>query len=130
MFLATQDKPFFPDELEAKFACAKRMGFDGFEIDGRVLMERAALVEKASSAAGLPVRAVCGGYGGWIGDFSEERRQQGLKDIARILEIAGGMGVAGIVVPAAWYGGRGLCKHRTPHYTRRGILRFHRFSFI
>ena len=35
----------------------------------------------------------CGGYDGWIGDFIEERRLNGLKQIERILEALAEVGV-------------------------------------
>ena len=102
MYIATQDKAFFPEDFREKFDTVKGMGFDAFEIDGRVLRENAGQIEKASVEAGLPVRMVCGGYTGWIGDFSEEKRQSCLKEIAEILAVCGSMGISGIVVPAAW----------------------------
>lgn len=113
MFLATQDKPFFAQELGAKFNDVKEMGFDAFEIDGRLLLDSAAEVEKASRESDLPVRMVCGGYSGWIGDFAEEKRQSGLRDIIDILNHCGAMGIDGIVVPAAW----GMFSLRLPPMT-------------
>lgn len=100
--ILTQDKDFFPQALSDKFFYLKEAGFDGFEIDGKLLLENFAGVEKAVSATGFPVLSACGGYGGWVGDFSEERRRQGLKDISLILERLAGLGGKGIVVPAAW----------------------------
>ena len=102
MYLATHDKPFLPEGFLEKFKAVKELGFDAFEIDGKVLAENHAEIEKASQKASLPVKMVCGGYGGWIGDFNEEKRRQGLKDIEEILKICGSMGISGIVVPAAW----------------------------
>jgi sugar phosphate isomerase/epimerase len=102
MYLATQDKPFFPRDFYDRFRMVRDMGFDGFEIDGRELRENSGLVGRASAAAGLPVRMVCGGYTGWIGDFDESKRGTCLQDIGAILEICSGLGIGGIVVPAAW----------------------------
>ncbi len=102
MKLATQDKPFFPTDMEGKLNCIKAMGFDAYEIDGAVLVERLEEVKAAVEATGLPVSSVCGGYSGWIGDFDENRRKKGLADICRILECAQHIGAKGIVVPAAW----------------------------
>lgn len=113
MFVATQDKPFFPGDFRGKFAAVKRLGFDGFEIDGKALRENAAEIEGAAAAEGLPVRMVCGGYTGWIGDFSEERRQCCLREIGETLRIAGALGIGGIVVPAAW----GMFSLRLPPMT-------------
>ena len=113
MFVATQDKPFFPEKFGEKFAALGELGFDGFEIDGRVLREHPGELEKAALAEGLPIRTVCGGYTGWIGDFSEERRQGCLREIGEILRIAGDLGIGGIVVPAAW----GMFSLRLPPMT-------------
>ncbi len=55
----------------------------------------------------------CGGYDGWIGDFIEERRLNGLKQIERILEALAEVGGKGIVVPAAW----GMFTFRLPPMT-------------
>lgn len=55
----------------------------------------------------------CGGYDRWIGDFIEERRLNGLKQIERILEALAEVGGKGIVVPAAW----GMFTFRLPPMT-------------
>jgi len=113
MYLATQDKSFFPEDFCGKFETVKKMGFDAYEIDGRILRENAEKVEKASAAAGLPVRMVCGGYSGWIGDFSEEKRKTCIKEIGETLSVCGSLGIDGIVVPAAW----GMFSLRLPPMT-------------
>ncbi|MDR0569319.1 MAG: sugar phosphate isomerase/epimerase [Spirochaetaceae bacterium] len=113
MYLATQDKPFFPAEFQAKFAAVKALGFDAFEIGGRVLLDKRTEVEKASASAGLPISTVCGGYTGWIGDFSEEKRRNCLKEIREILSACGSFGITGIVLPAAW----GMFSLRLPPMT-------------
>ncbi|MBC1814448.1 sugar phosphate isomerase/epimerase, partial [Listeria booriae] len=59
---------------------------------------------------GLPVTTACGGYDGWIGDFIEERRLNGLEEIKAILEALQAVGGQGIVVPAAW----GMFTYRLP----------------
>ena len=40
MLLGTQDRDFFPKDLVEKLTFAKEMGFECFEIDGKVLMEQ------------------------------------------------------------------------------------------
>lgn len=102
MILLTQDKDFFPKNLSGKFRYLKDIGFDGFEIDGGLLLQNFDEVEQAVTATAFPVLTACGGYGGWIGDFNEERRQQALKDIPLILQRLAALGGKGIVVPAAW----------------------------
>ena len=74
MLLGTQDRDFFPQDLTEKFKFVKSIGFECFEIDGKVLMEKPDEIKRAVEASGLPVSSACGGYRGWIGDFIEEKR--------------------------------------------------------
>lgn len=102
MRLGTQDREFFPKEIEEKFRFAKNMGFECFEVDGRMLMDHAEEIRHAIEVTGLPVSSACGGYRGWIGDFIEERRLNGVEDLKQILRLLGDVGGTGVVVPAAW----------------------------
>ena len=86
MKFGTQNQAFFPQDIQEKFAYIKQMGFDGFEIDGKLLVNNLAEVKRAIETTGLPVTTACGGYDGWIGDFIEERRLNGLQQIEKILE--------------------------------------------
>jgi len=100
--ILTQDKDFFPQNLKEKFSYLKDEGFDGFEIDGKLLLDQFDEVQEAIAKTNFPVLTVCGGYSGWIGDFNESKRKKGLDDIALILERLAIIGGKGIVVPAAW----------------------------
>lgn len=113
MKIATQNQAFFPTSILEKFQYIKAMGFDGFEIDGKLLVENLDEVKAAIHATGLPVTTACGGYDGWIGDFIEERRLNGLTQIERILEALAEVGGKGIIVPAAW----GMFTFRLPPMT-------------
>jgi sugar phosphate isomerase/epimerase len=113
MKIATQNQAFFPENILEKFRYIKAMGFDGYEIDGRLLVNNLDEVKAAIKETGLPVTTACGGYDGWIGDFIEERRLNGLQQIARILEALAEVGGKGIVVPAAW----GMFTFRLPPMT-------------
>jgi sugar phosphate isomerase/epimerase len=113
MYIATQDKPFFPEGFKEKFLMVKRMGFDAFEIDGRILRDNAGEIEKAVASTDLRIRMVCGGYTGWIGDFSEDKRRTCLREIGEILSLCDFLGISGIVVPAAW----GMFSLRLPPMT-------------
>ncbi|MBN2504659.1 MAG: sugar phosphate isomerase/epimerase [Bacilli bacterium] len=110
MKLLTHDKPFFPNEWEKKFIYLRDMGFDGFEIDGGVLLKEFDRIKKASEVHNFPVRMICGGYNGWIGDFDPDRRKQGISDINQILKAGYALNVQGIVLPAAW----GMFSKRLP----------------
>lgn len=102
MLLGTQDKDFFPQELTEKFCFVKKMGFECFEIDGKVLMEKPEEIKEAIRVSGLPVVSACGGYRGWIGDFIEEKRKNGIEDLKVIIRNLKEVGGTGVVVPAAW----------------------------
>ena len=110
MILGTQDKDFFPSDLKEKFAFVREIGFDCFEIDGKVLLENTEEVKMAIRETGLAVSSACGGYRGWIGDFIEERRQNGIADLKQILRAVSEVGGSGVVVPAAW----GMFTYRLP----------------
>lgn len=102
MKLATQDKPFFPEKVEEKLLYIKDLGFDAFEIDGALLVNKFDEVKAAVRNTGVNVSGVCGGYKGLIGDFDESKRLNGVGEISRLLECASEIGAKGIVVPAAW----------------------------
>lgn len=102
MFLGTQDRDFFPDNIMDKFKYVKKLGFECFEIDGKVLVEHTQEIKEAIQASGLPVSTACGGYRGWIGDFIEEKRLNGIEDLKAIIRALKEVGGAGVVVPAAW----------------------------
>ncbi len=102
MLLGTQDKDFFPKDLVEKFKFIKSIGFECFEIDGKVLVDNVEEVKRAMKESGLPVSTACGGYRGWIGDFIEERRLNGIEDLKAIIKALKEVGGTGVVVPAAW----------------------------
>lgn len=110
MLLGTQDRDFFPKDLVGKLTFAKEMGFRCFEIDGKVLMEQKDELKEAIKESGIPVSSACGGYRGWIGDFIEERRLNGIADLKVIIKNIAGLGGTGVVVPAAW----GMFTYRLP----------------
>lgn len=113
MKIGTQNQAFFPENILEKFKFIKAMGFDGFEIDGKLLVNHLDEVKAAIAQTGLPVITACGGYEGWIGDFIEERRLNGLQQITAILEALSQVGGKGIIVPAAW----GMFTYRLPPMT-------------
>ncbi|BDZ80166.1 sugar phosphate isomerase/epimerase family protein [Claveliimonas bilis] len=102
MLLGTQDKDFFPSDLTEKLKFVKSMGFECFEIDGKLLVENVEKVKAAVRESGVPVCTACNGYRGWIGDFIEERRVNGVEDLKEILKAIKEVRGTGVVVPAAW----------------------------
>ncbi|NBD23884.1 sugar phosphate isomerase/epimerase family protein [Paenibacillus glycinis] len=102
MKIATQDRSFFGSTYEQKLQSLKTLGFEGFEIDGRNLIERFDEIRKAVRTTGIPISSVCGGYRGWIGAFDPEERAKAIADIGEILTYAGEIGAAGVIVPAAF----------------------------
>lgn len=110
MLLGTQDRDFFPKDLNEKFQFVKSIGFECFEVDGRLLMERPEEILHAIETSGLTVSTACGGYRGWIGDFIEERRLNGIEDLKVIIRNLKLVGGTGVVVPAAW----GMFTYRLP----------------
>lgn len=102
MLLGTQDKDFFPSGIKEKFRFIKDMRFDCYEIDGKLLVENVKEVQEAMEESGLIVCTACNGYGGWIGDFIEEKREKGIADLKNILQAIKAVGGTGVVVPAAW----------------------------
>lgn len=55
MKIGTQNQAFFPENILEKFRYIKEMGFDGFEIDGKLLVNNLAEVKAAIKETGLPV---------------------------------------------------------------------------
>ncbi|MEH6943097.1 sugar phosphate isomerase/epimerase family protein [Bacillus sp. JJ722] len=102
MKIGTQNQAFFPQNIKEKFQYLKNKGIDGIELDGKFLVDHVEEIKEAIAETGVKVTTACGGYDGWIGDFIEERRLNGLDDIAKILKALQEVGGKGIVVPAAW----------------------------
>ena len=55
MKIGTQNQAFFPENILEKFRYIKEMGFDGFEIDGKLLVNNLEEVKAAIKETGLPV---------------------------------------------------------------------------
>ena len=55
MLLGTQDRDFFPQDLTEKFKFVKSIGFECFEIDGKVLMEKPDEIKRAVEAVGSAI---------------------------------------------------------------------------
>lgn len=113
MKLSTMDRHFFGATFEEKLSHVQELGFEGFEIDGKVLIDRFAEVKQAVRSTGLPISSVCNGYRGWIGDFDPELRAQAIQEISTILRYSAEIGATGLVVPAAF----GMFSRKLPPFT-------------
>lgn len=102
MQVSTQNHPHFPQNMHDKLSHIKNLGFDGYEIDGKLLLASHKEVKRAVASSGLPVTTACGGYEGHIGDYDEARRQAALESISEILVALKEVGGHGMVVPAGW----------------------------
>lgn len=109
--IGTQDQSFFPTDFKEKFQFVKNMGFEGFEIDGKVLVEHFDEVKAAKEIVDIEICSACNGYTGWIGDVDDEKRKSAIEEISAILKKLSELGGTGIVVPAAW----GLWSY--PHFS-------------
>ena len=113
MNISTQNQEHFPQNMNDKLARIKELGYDSYEIDGKLLLTSLAEAKRAVTLTGLPIATACGGYEGHIGDYDESRRQRAIQEIGAILDALQEVGGHGIVVPAGW----GLHEHaetRTP----------------
>jgi sugar phosphate isomerase/epimerase len=102
MRLATQDRSFFGSSFEEKLITVQRLGFEGLEIGGDVLINRFPEIQKAVSTTEIPISSICGGYRGWIGAFNNEERKQAISDIGEIMKYCAEIGASGVIVPAAF----------------------------
>lgn len=102
MKISTQNHDHFPLNMHGKFTHIKALGFDSYEIDGKLLLESLEQVKRAIQSSGLPVTTACGGYQGHIGDYDESQRQRAIQEIGAILAALQEVGGCGLVVPAGW----------------------------
>lgn len=54
MLLGTQERDFFPKDLTEKFKFMKAIGFECFEVDGKVLMRAGIEMLKTTIVTGVP----------------------------------------------------------------------------
>ncbi|MFR3707644.1 MAG: sugar phosphate isomerase/epimerase [Enterobacter hormaechei] len=101
MKIATQTRPFSLTAIMEKFKYIKAMGFDGYEIDGRLLVEHPDEVKALSSHRSA-------GHDGvwrirWLDrDFIEERRLNSLSRLNAFWKRWQKWAARAIIVPAAW----------------------------
>lgn len=102
MLFAVQTTIVPGDSLGQKFDQLARWGYDGIEVSGADLLERAGEVRRLITDTGLPVTSACGGYFGWLVDRNPRARGLAIAQIQRILATGAELGIPGLVVPAAY----------------------------
>ncbi len=102
MLFAVQTTIVPGDSLREKFDQLVRWGYDGVEVSGADLLERADEVRRARDDTGLRVTSACGGYQGWLVERNPRARALAIAQIQRILAVGAEMDIPGLVVPAAY----------------------------
>lgn len=97
MKLACQEGLAPGKDAAERFANIKKAGYEGVEVGGGGLADRAKEVKAASKASGLPVSTICAGYGGCPLDASPAERQKAADDVRKLLDIGGELGVVGLI---------------------------------
>jgi sugar phosphate isomerase/epimerase len=85
-----------------RFDLLARWGYDGIEVSGADLLRHAAELRQASQEFPVKVCSACGGYQGWLVDPNPRARHTAISEIKAILAAGAELGIAGLVVPAAY----------------------------
>jgi sugar phosphate isomerase/epimerase len=112
--------------LQERFTLAAQLGFDALELTGyggKTMEELTAEAAEAADRTGISAKALCGGYRGWNGDFDAGMRATAVADIGHTMGLCAGIGIEGIIAPAA-YGmiGGGKRSTRTASEDREAVL--------
>ena len=83
------------DSLRARHEGAFALGFDGIELSGFPMIDRA----EEALRDGIPVSAMCSGHRGWFIDPDPEQVRRCIEDVKRLLELGAELGAPLIVVP-------------------------------
>ena len=101
------------DTVAEKWAHAERLGFAGIELRGGAGMSDRLPELRAARAAGVPMQSICIMTRDFIGGFTPEQRQAAHAVMRELLDVAGEIGAAGVITPAAY----GLHSNRLPPFT-------------
>ncbi len=93
--LAVQSLLVPGDSLREKYDNARRYGFDGMELSGFPMIDRA----REAIRDGIPVTAMCSGHRGWFIDPDPELIKACLEDVKVLLELSAELQAPLIVVP-------------------------------
>jgi sugar phosphate isomerase/epimerase len=97
MKLAVQDGLLPGRSLAEKLDNAAKYGFDGVELGGGWLLDRAEEVRRAFD--GHPVRfsSICSGYRGCLLDPVKAEREKAVADMEKLLQLGGELGAKGLI---------------------------------
>ena len=98
------------DSFAEKFKLLAAWGYDGVEVGGTDLMQRADELRAALEQFPVQVTSIIGGHAGWLVDPNAGARRDAIAAIQEIMAAGAAVGAAGLVCPAAF----GL--------TNRGVL--------
>jgi sugar phosphate isomerase/epimerase len=88
-------------DLKEKFEMAKKIGFEGIEIGGRIFFENEEIVKeykKISEDTGIPISSICAGYRNYLLEPDPENRRKAREDIKKLLEIGREIGAIGLIL--------------------------------
>ncbi|MEM5831211.1 MAG: sugar phosphate isomerase/epimerase, partial [Candidatus Aenigmatarchaeota archaeon] len=90
MKIGCQDMILPGNSIKEKFELAKRIGFEGIEVWGRILLEEPEKVKeykKVSKEIGIKISTICAGYRNFLLESDPENRKNSREDIKKLLEI-------------------------------------------
>ena len=115
--LSSQEGVAPGDGLEEKLDFLETHGFTGLEPHGAGLGERVPAIQRALQNRSVAVSAVVAGFRGWLIAREPSVRQEAMASIREILEAAGALGAAGLIVVPAFNHQESL-----PHQEARAML--------
>ncbi len=101
MRIGCQDAILPGKEIKEKFEIAKKIGFEGIEVWGRILLEDSEKIKeykKASKDTGIKISSICAGYRNFLLEPEPGNRKRAIEDIKRLLEIGKELEVIGLIL--------------------------------
>ncbi|MCM8772024.1 MAG: sugar phosphate isomerase/epimerase [Candidatus Omnitrophica bacterium] len=101
MKIGCQDMILPGNSIKEKFELAKRIGFEGIEVWGRILLEEPEKVKeykKVSKEIGIKISTICAGYRNFLLESDPENRKNSREDIKKLLEIGSELEAIGLIL--------------------------------